>query len=647
MNEQKFNKLVKKLEKYAKKHPLAYKFQVAFLAIFGHLFMLAIFALCLYLLLSIFSLIFRPELASFISNYRGTRVVFVLILFLSVTTLTIGKAFLELLLFKFPPPKGVYVRRSETPELFSLVGSLIVKLKSLKLHRIVITDEFTASVMQIPSMGLFGKSRNYLIIGLPLLYSVSPVELQAILAHELGHLSGDHGVFQGWIYRSRRTWLSVLNNLQNRQEKNHNSFLFAFFYWYVPLFNAYSFVLARQNEYEADNCAKEIVGSQQIASALINVQVKSYYLKIIWNKISEKITQQSTPPVNIFADFQLFLKHQFNINRDAWILENILNQQTDAIDTHPCLTERLNNLNIKVDKIPTFLSPKKLTAAEKYLGESLDALTQEVSDNWYKATQYDWKFTYEKNRRLIEQNLVDFMNRSQHKNLSLTEKWLKAQFIFYGDNQQQVLPLIKEVLAEDPEHGGANGLMAMALLNNNDEKGLDYVDQCLSFEPFLAIQVCEVASDFLECHGQPEQGKRYREKIIELKQLILFDQLQRINITTEDQLKPCQRSGVEIEAFSQQFKAFARIDRVYLVEKAMDYFSSPPMYILGVKVRSLDEKGVKTIDDINNKNLLTALNKKISLLGASCFVMFDDENENAIGKSIIETAPTPIYINNR
>ena len=70
----------------------------------------------------------------------------------------------------------------------------------------IIDDEFNACIVQIPRFGLFGGARNYLVIGLPLMQTLTVEQFAAVLAHEYGHLSGAHGHFSAWIYRLRVTW---------------------------------------------------------------------------------------------------------------------------------------------------------------------------------------------------------------------------------------------------------------------------------------------------------------------------------------------------------------------------------------------------------------------------------------------------------
>ena len=43
--------------------------------------------------------------------------------------------------------------------------------------------------LQLPRLGIFGWYRNYLIIGMPLMKSLTCEQFKAVLAHEFGHLA--------------------------------------------------------------------------------------------------------------------------------------------------------------------------------------------------------------------------------------------------------------------------------------------------------------------------------------------------------------------------------------------------------------------------------------------------------------------------
>ena len=107
---------------------------------------------------------------------------------------------------KFEKPTGQQLTRTEFPELFLVIDELQAELKTPKIHQVLLTEEFNASISQTPRLGVLGWQHNTLTLGLTLLMTLSPAEARSVIAHELGHLSGGHSAFAARIYRSRIAW---------------------------------------------------------------------------------------------------------------------------------------------------------------------------------------------------------------------------------------------------------------------------------------------------------------------------------------------------------------------------------------------------------------------------------------------------------
>ena len=158
---------------------------------------------------------------------------------------------------RFPKPEGIRLTREHSPEMFALIDHIQEQLDSAPVHQVIITPELNAAIIQTPRFLAFGFTHNTLVLGFELLMSLTLDELKSVIGHELGHLSGNHSKFHGWIYRSRESWRNMMFNLDQ-----HNGWTTApirkFFNWYSPMFSAYSFALARLNEYEADQIAASL-----------------------------------------------------------------------------------------------------------------------------------------------------------------------------------------------------------------------------------------------------------------------------------------------------------------------------------------------------------------------------------------------------
>ena len=133
-----------------------------------------------------------------------------------------------------------------------------------------------------------------------MLQALSPEQLKAVLAHELGHLSGNHNRFDGKIYRTRAAWQNLMESFHRKGAISELIFG-RFFNWYAPYFSAYSFVLARQDEYEADRCAAELTSPKVASEALVRTELAAQYLgETYWRNIYERADHPETERHAVF-----------------------------------------------------------------------------------------------------------------------------------------------------------------------------------------------------------------------------------------------------------------------------------------------------------------------------------------------------------
>ena len=114
---------------------------------------------------------------------------------------------------RWPKPEGVQITRKMAPKLFQVLDDMQEKLDTPKLHQVIVTPEMNASIIQTPRFLAFGFTHNTLVLGFELLISMTTEEVKAVIAHELGHLSGNHSKFHGWIYQARESWQNMMFNL--------------------------------------------------------------------------------------------------------------------------------------------------------------------------------------------------------------------------------------------------------------------------------------------------------------------------------------------------------------------------------------------------------------------------------------------------
>jgi Zn-dependent protease with chaperone function len=182
---------------------------------------------------------------------------------------------------------GVPVAPDDEPELWARVEWLAQTMGMRGPRQILIgTDADAAAWERSRMLGLF-PGRRYLIIGAPLLLALSPAQLDAVLAHELGHYGNKDTRLGPLVGRGRVGILMALRAAERNVAVGGDGGARRRFeprgWWYVVLaFRAYAHVFfslteatSRAQEYAADRASARIAGRENTASALAEIHVIS------------------------------------------------------------------------------------------------------------------------------------------------------------------------------------------------------------------------------------------------------------------------------------------------------------------------------------------------------------------------------------
>jgi Zn-dependent protease with chaperone function len=557
----KFDRLVRELEKTVRTSAQTYHLKVTLLTALGYgyiaLLSAGVFS-SLWLMKSILSKIHQQEVAIDSSQL----------------SLLVGLGLLATFWVQYTPLKDRKLQRHECPELFATIERLQSELNAPPLHHIVINSEHNAAVYQAPRWGCFGGYRNYLILGLPLMQSLSPEQFTATLAHEIGHLSGNDSRFVGWIYRVRFIWEQLTRD-------NNLFFLQWFFRWYEPLIKAYSFVLVRDREYAADLLARNLTSPEIAASDLIQTYVYQSYLQASFQThLSYQAKQLAAPPANIVSQMLSALRQPLDPGLAQQWLGLALSESTDTEDTHPCLRDRLMAVGYQhpPEWYPTSL---KSTAAEYFFGDRLADVTSELDLRWQDENTVAWHQQYQ--RSLWQQEHLDFLkNAAQTRELNHREMIAQATVTEDLQGVDIALDLWLEIIDRDPNCAIALHHAGKILLDRQDDRGIDYLERSIALDVDLIVPSCE------ELYGYYlHQNRRDRSQIyLDLRAHYLPQQWRS---KLEHQLKPTDRfkshdlSISEIEDIVTIIEQFP-ILRAYLVCKPIQIIPDYLLYILAIEI---------------------------------------------------------------
>ncbi len=484
MDEIAYEHLVNRLEGTSRADPEAFRWRVALISSFAYVVLaltLIGLALVVYWLYSMAS-----------SEHRGGAM-FRVGLF-ALTLLPLFWVTLRAFLMRIPPPEGRRLSRAEAPRVFELLEKIQKKLKGPPIHEVLLDERYNAAICQVPRLGLFGWHRNYLIIGLPYLLGTPTREVVATLAHEYGHLAGEHGKMGAWIYRQRNTFGAIHEKLAESAEDNWlNGLLAAALDRFAPYYNAYTFVLSRQQEYEADAAASRIAGEAVNASGLVRDTLLGRWVEeVFWRRFYDQADDSKTPRFLPFAA----MRTAFVASYDDWAKQENLRAEmrvdSGLHDTHPCLRERLEAMDCKATLPPAI----EHSAAESLLEGSAKPLIDEFDKAWWARHQADWQRHYEQRsadlKRFAELSALDLAG------LPTTESFELARLAYrFGKLDTALLAIDRVMGSRDVAQGKAGLLKGKILLRAKDHKGLAVLEQAMQDDPNLVDDCLRVGYDFL------------------------------------------------------------------------------------------------------------------------------------------------------
>jgi Zn-dependent protease with chaperone function len=559
----KFDILVRKLERSTRQRTTPnYQLRVAALAALGYGYIAAI---CLALFSSLWLIRWLFESTQQRTIAIDPNQLWILFGLVAIATFWV----------QYTPLSDREIHRTEFPELFALIDELSLKLKTPKIHHVVINYDHNAAIYQAPRIGLLGWYRNYLLLGLPLLQSLTPEQFKATLSHELGHLSSNDSSFTGYIFRVRQMWEQLTTD--------NNFFLFQWFFrWYEPLIKAYSFVSVRDREYAADALAKRMTSPEIAASDLIQTYIYQHYLQEGFSRQLDRQARESdTPPTDVVTKMLAALRQPLDPQTAQVWLGLILGEATDTDDTHPCLSDRLAAVGYPTPKSWT-PQPILRTAAEHYFSHRLIDLAAELDLRWYESRKTAWLQQYQQ-AQYQREHLATLNLKSTKKSLNLSEATIQADLITELHGELVALPLWQEILARFPKHPQANYQVGKALVNRGHYSGCVYLEQAIALDPDLVILSCEELYRFYTFQGDLVSAEIY----LEWRQQHLPKQwrskLER-NIKDTDKFITHDLDPAVVTEIRNKLVNYPVIDRAYLVCKPMQIFKDRPLYVLGLKL---------------------------------------------------------------
>ena len=280
-----------------------------------------------------------------------------------------GAGTLTIATMRFPLPSGLELDQRRFARLFELLNELGDLYGNPRIDRVVLRDRFDVSIVKTPRSGFSFTTSHTLVIGLPLLLTMSPMDVHALIARRVGQLAGRQNRINSWLYYLRDIWVQYQSHCSARQSWLARP-LCSFFTWYVPRYRSLSLGAVRWSELRADLYAIQAINDRDAVRAISGQAMIDDYLKhTFWPEVVEAAKSSMNPETMPHARMAELFQGGLEAEEIAMLLKRVAAKRSNPKGTMPSLTERLANMG---HRKPLPLKPIAVSAAQFYLGNACD-----------------------------------------------------------------------------------------------------------------------------------------------------------------------------------------------------------------------------------------------------------------------------------
>lgn len=355
---------------------IAARARIAVLALFGYAVMLATLSFALLSVIVVAWIVVVGERSLTMSISMQLAGVLALPLFFVVRGFWIN----------IEPPTGIVLTPERCALLHQTLNALGVECGAARIHRVVLNGDFAVKVAHTPRAGLFFSHHNTLVLGLPLLMSLSAEHARAIVAHELAHVCKRNGFLSRRLCRIREIWSQIGVWLQTTHGLPARV-LSPFSGWFVPRLDALSTDLLRAQAFRADSIAAELTSPNQVASALLSARLLSELIEErYWHDVFGQTRETDTPIKDPYRGLARFLG-TLDCNELCVRARTTLHGVPLPQLTSPSLGERIDAMRAP----STLPGIPAVSAAEVWFAGEYQAIISAMEAHWRERHAAAWR----------------------------------------------------------------------------------------------------------------------------------------------------------------------------------------------------------------------------------------------------------------
>ena len=430
--------------------------------------------------------IFITELAFLGWGLWSRRPIIVLLaVFVAVPLLKSTLGAIRACFTRIRPPDGLSLARADGAALHELVEGIRQAILAPPVDGIVITGGLDASAVVERRPWRFGRRRT-LVLGLPVLATLSLPELRAVIAHELAHFSKAHDGFAAWVYRTRLSWVALRATLDRRLATP--VYVYWFMRWYVPRLNEASAEVSRRHELVADQVAAKVAGARAAADALVVFESAARFAdEVYWPAIQTSHETAADLPQPYLQ--MLSWRARASASEE---LDSLFADDTEPGDSHPSLRERFASLGQTV-RIPP---PTERSAGDELFGAVLGTLAGQLDEGWIERHGGTWRG----HRAAYLERRASLDRLAAIETPTPDELFRRAEAIEALHGPDEALPSYQGAAGQG--HAAASLAAGRLLLGRMDSTGIALVEASMDRDETLIPEGCRILADYYRAANQ-------------------------------------------------------------------------------------------------------------------------------------------------
>ncbi len=462
-----------------------------------------------------------------------------------------------------------FLDKKKYRHVYDKVAEISRKVNGPPIHEIYIGYDFNASVASCFTFTPFRK--NVLMLGYPLLCSLSSRGLYGCLMHEIGHLSHNHLSTSTFFYALQSFWANLHLGVVGLV------FIPWLRTWFSEL-NLATLPLYRKHEIEADSYVVQFLGGEYLAACQVEIMLKmKFFIDLLEQEIVPRMHNDDWDECDFAQWMRDLLQENLPADEAETLVERSLKNMNDIFDPHPCFAKRLQLANctnpmlyiyFQADALEQFIHPDAdfYKQINTYLHQITQEKAQEVKSEWNQSLQW-----------LKENPLSDTMDINTI-NTALDYLTTTRQI-------QQHDAFVEQCLCVYPENPELISYKALSLAKKEPDQAAILLEQCLSKAPSLYLSS---ASDFLiEYYINLGDLERLRVFLLNqqsqmkgLRKLAAPDLVNGDNLCTYE--LPDQVKDILSKSFNTKFK---QVYKAYSVKRRLDNQTSMGVVFLVLELK--------------------------------------------------------------